>query len=67
MGGGYIILKHLYLIDYAEFDSKISYIIFLHDYHLACKISTVRTLDLKAYKGPQKERLLLTINPILPS
>ena len=28
LGGGiYIILKHLYLNDYAEFDSKISYII----------------------------------------
>ena len=42
-----MILKHLYLNDYAEFDSKISYIMFLHDYHLACKISTVRTLTLK--------------------
>ena len=28
MGGGYSILKHLYLNDYAEFDSKISYIMF---------------------------------------
>ena len=30
----------------AEFDSKISYIMFLHDYHLASEISTVRTLAL---------------------
>ena len=37
-GGGSIILKHLYLDDYAEFDSKISYIMVLHDYHLACEI-----------------------------
>ena len=37
---------HLYINDYAEFDSKISFIIFLHDYHLACEISTVRTLAL---------------------
>ena len=46
LGGGVIILKHLYLNDYAEFDSQISYIMFLHDYHLACEISTVRTLAL---------------------
>ena len=45
--GGYIILKPLYHNDYnAEFDSKILYIMFLHDYHLACEISTVRTLNL---------------------
>ena len=45
LGGGGIqsILKHLYLNDYAEFYSKISYIMFLHDYLLACEISTVRT------------------------
>ena len=46
-GGGYILLKHLYINDYAEFDSKISHIMFLHDYHLACEISTVRTLALR--------------------
>ena len=46
-GGDLIILKHLYLNDYAEFNSKISYIMFLHDYHLASEISTVRTLALK--------------------
>ena len=46
MGGGYIILKHLYLNDYAEFDSKIPYILFFHINHLACEISTVRTLAL---------------------
>ena len=39
-----IILKHLYLNDYAEFDSKI---MFLHDYLLTCEISTVRTLALR--------------------
>ena len=37
-------LKHLYLKDYAEFDSKIYYIMFLQDCLLACKISTVNTL-----------------------
>ena len=30
-GGGVSILKHLYLNDGAEFNSKISYIMFLHD------------------------------------
>ena len=34
-GGGQSILKHLYLKDYAEFNSKISYTMFLHDYLLA--------------------------------
>ena len=38
------IQDHLCLNDYAEFDSKISYIMFLHDYLMACEISTVRTL-----------------------
>ena len=46
LGGMEIILKHLYLKDYAEFDSKISYIMFQHDYHLACEISMVRTFSL---------------------
>ena len=45
--GIYIIMKHIYLNDYVEFDSKISYIMFLHYYLLACIISTVRTLALK--------------------
>ena len=36
--------KHLYLNDYAEFHSKISYIMFLHDYCLACEIAMVRPL-----------------------
>ena len=45
-GWGYIILKHLYLNDYAELDSRISYCMFLHDYLLDCEISTVRTIDL---------------------
>ena len=31
LGGICIILKHLYLNDYVEFDSKISYIMFLHN------------------------------------
>ena len=43
------ILKHLYLNDYAEY-SKISYIMFLHDYLFACRISTVRTLALTKCK-----------------
>ena len=32
---------------YTDFESKISYIIFLHDYLLACEISTVRILALR--------------------
>ena len=32
---------------YAEFDSKIIYIMFLHYYLLVCKISTVKTLALR--------------------
>ena len=48
-GGGVKYLKHLYLNDYAEFDSKISYIMFLHDYLLACEIYTVRTLALNDF------------------
>ena len=51
-GGGLNYLKHLYLNDYAKFDSKISYIglMFLYGYHLAYEISTVRTLAIKAKK-----------------
>ena len=30
----------MYLNDYAEFNSKISYIMFWHDFLLACEIST---------------------------
>ena len=41
------ILKHLYRNDYAEFTSKISYMMFSHDYHFVCEISTVRTLTLR--------------------
>ena len=41
------ILKYLYFNDYAEYDSKISCIMFLHGYLLACERSTVRTLALK--------------------
>ena len=40
------VLKHLNLNHYAEFDSKISYIIYLHDYLLAYEISPVKTLTL---------------------
>ena len=36
--------QHLYLNVYAEFDSIL---VFLHDYHWACEISTVRTLTLR--------------------
>ena len=41
-------MKHLYtcINDYAECGSKISYILFLHDYLLACEISTIRTFAL---------------------
>ena len=35
LGGGKLFLKHLYLNDNEEFNSKISYIMFLHAYHLA--------------------------------
>ena len=44
--GGGNILNHLYLNDYALFDSKNSYM-FLHEYLFACDISTVRTLALR--------------------
>ena len=48
IGGGIeSILKHLYLNDYAEFDSIISYIMFSYGYLLVCEISTIRTLALK--------------------
>ena len=40
------ILKHLFLNEYAEFDSKISHIMFLNDNLLVCEISTVGTLTL---------------------
>ena len=36
------ILKHLHLNDNAKFDSKISYIMFLQSYLLACEISTIK-------------------------
>ena len=47
-GGGGInsILKHLYLNDHAEFNSKIWNIMFLHNYRLVCEISTVGSLAL---------------------
>ena len=32
---------------YADYDSKISYVMFLHDYLLACEISRVWTLALR--------------------
>ena len=41
-------MKHLYLDDYAEINSKISYLMFLLDYLLACEVSTVRTLALNS-------------------
>ena len=46
-GGPKIIFEHIYLNDYSEFDRKISYLMFLHGYLLACEISTVRTQTLK--------------------
>ena len=42
-GGAKSILKPLYLNDYAELDSLISYIVFLQEDFLACYISTERT------------------------
>ena len=42
-------MKHLYLNDYAEFNSKISYIMCLRDYLLACEISAVRSLALNFF------------------
>ena len=44
------ILQLLYLDVYAEYDNKISCIMLSHDYQLACEISTVRTLTVKAKK-----------------
>ena len=38
-----------------SFDSKISYIIFLHDYLLACEISTIRTLALNKLLHPLQQ------------
>ena len=46
-GVGKSILQHLYINVYAEFDSKILYIVFLRDHQLACEISTIRTLALE--------------------
>ena len=37
-----------YVNDFADFDSKISFIMFLHDNILACEISTVRTFALSS-------------------
>ena len=45
-GGGKSILKHIYLNFYAEFNSKVSYVMFLHDHQLAYRISAVWTLAL---------------------
>ena len=41
--GGFKVFWNIYDYDYAEFDSKMWYIMFLHDYLLACEISTVCT------------------------
>ena len=38
---------NLNLNDYAEFNSKVSYIMYLHDYPSACELSTIRTLALR--------------------
>ena len=46
------ILQHLYLDVYT--DSKISCIMFVHDYHSPYEISTVRTLALKAKKAEKQ-------------
>ena len=52
LGGGiWIIFKHLYLNDYSEFDCIISYLMFLHDYLLACEIYMVRTQTLTYLYG----------------
>ena len=46
LGGGQIILKHLYLNDYADGVGQENFIYTVFDYHLACEISSVRTLAL---------------------
>ena len=51
MGEGGYFETFITLNDYEEFDSKISYKMFLHDYLLTCGISTVKTLALKGH-GP---------------
>ena len=48
------------------FDSKIFYVMFLHDYLLAYEISTVRTLALKLEEG-QNHALLQSFSMILPA
>ena len=45
LGGGLIILKHISMV-MQSLIVKFTYIKFLHDYLLACVISTVRTLAL---------------------
>ena len=42
------IMIRSFVNDFADFDSKISFIMFLHDNILACEISTVRTLALSS-------------------
>ena len=63
--GGLNYLKPLYLDDYAEFESKISYLMFLHDDHSVCEISTVRTLTLRVLVNKEFwNSLLLNAWPI---
>ena len=45
-GGGKKYFKYLFLNEYAKLYSKISVRVFLNDYILTCKISTLRTLTL---------------------
>ena len=48
IGGGFkSIMQHLYLNDNTEFDGKILYIMFLHDFYLACEIYMVGTIALR--------------------
>ena len=66
--GGDLNYFYLYLNDYSEFDSKISYLMFLHDYLLACEISMVRTQTLSPCQtSPSKHQQMSTIknSPLL--
>ena len=53
-------LQHIHLNVYAEFESEISYMMFLHDYQLACEISTVRTIALSLINKIARVRVYVT-------
>ena len=64
-GGGFKLSFniYIYLNGYSEFDSKISYLMFLHDYLLACEISTVRTQTLNGLYHRRVFAVCLHIDP----